>query len=59
MQKPINPKEALKNRKKAESNKYLIIYSVIGIGIAVNLLIIYNNYIKIQYELSDLGKGHF
>jgi hypothetical protein len=47
MQKPVNPKEALKKRKNSENNRNLLLWSLVGIGVAINILILYNNYMKV------------
>lgn len=55
----VRPGEALKNKKKQESNKNLLIWGIIGVGVLINFAIIYKNNVAIQYELKDAGAGHF
>lgn len=41
----VKPKEALKNKKQHESNKSLLIWGLIGVGVLINAVIIYQNYV--------------
>lgn len=59
MAKTVKPDEARKLKKKNESNKNLLIWGLIGVGVLVNAFIIYNNYIKIHHPITNLGSGHF
>lgn len=55
----VRPGVALKKKKAQESQKNLLIWGLIGLGVLINAVIIYNKYIKVQYELTDAGAGHF
>lgn len=55
----VDVKEVLKKKKQSESNKTMLIWGLIGLGVLVNAYIIYTSYIQIQYPLRDAGNGKF
>lgn len=47
----VDIKEALKKKKKTESNKTLLIWGLIGVGVFINAFIVYTKYITIHYHI--------
>lgn len=51
--------EAQRKKKAEESNKNLLLWGIIGVFVLINAVIIYQNNIKVQFELVETSSGHF